>query len=77
MSQHHDFYLQRAAEARADAEAATLANVRERCLRSEAAWLDMAARVARADTARAKLIEEKAAAAAAMAAPVVVHEPVD
>ena len=65
MSQQHDFYLARAAEARADADATTLANVRERCLRSEAAWLDMAARVQRADKAREKLVAEKAAEAAA------------
>jgi hypothetical protein len=40
-----DLYLERAAEARRDAEAATLSNVRERCLRSEEAWLTMARRV--------------------------------
>lgn len=61
MSQHQ-FYLTRAAEARRDAEAATLDNVRERCLRSEAAWADMAARAARTETMRAKSDADKAAA---------------
>lgn len=64
MSQH-DFYLARAAEARADAEAATLDNVRERSLRAEAAWNNMAARAERGDKMRAKLEAEKAAAVAA------------
>ena len=43
-----DNYLARAAEARADADAATLPNVKERCLRAEEAWAAMAARVAQA-----------------------------
>jgi hypothetical protein len=60
-----DFYLIRAAEAKRDAEAATLANVRERCLRAEAAWSEMAARADRGDKMRAKLDAEKAAAAVA------------
>ena len=59
MSQH-DFYLTRAAEARADAEAATLANVRDRCLRAEAAWNEMAARAARTERMRARSEAEKA-----------------
>ena len=64
MSSNHEFYLARAAEARADADAATLDNVRDRCLRSEAAWMGMAARAERSEKAREKLLEEKAAAAA-------------
>ena len=48
-----DTYLARANEARADAEAATLENVRERCLRAEAAWRVMADRVVRTETMRA------------------------
>lgn len=60
-----DFYLARAAEAKRDAEAATLANVRERCLRAEAAWSEMAARADRGDKMRAKLDAEKAAATVA------------
>lgn len=59
---NQDMYLARAAEARADAEAATLDNVRDRCLRSEAAWSDMADRAGRTDKMRARLEAEKAAA---------------
>lgn len=55
-------YLRRAAEARADAEAATLENVRDRCLRSEAAWNVMAARVERAEELRARRLAESIAA---------------
>ena len=66
MSQH-DFYLARAAEAHADAEAATLDNVRQRCLRAEAAWSEMAARAARTERMRARTEAEKAALAAVAA----------
>jgi hypothetical protein len=59
MSQH-DFYLARAADARNEAEAATLDNVRQRCLRSEAAWNEMAARAARTERMRARAEAEKA-----------------
>ena len=52
-----DFYLARAAEARADADQATLDNVKDRC------WDAMAARAHRGDTFRAKLAAEKEAAA--------------
>ena len=61
-------YLARAAEARAHADAATLDNVRERCLRSEAAWTEMAARAERTERMRATLLADKARAAAAEAA---------
>jgi hypothetical protein len=40
------FYLARADQARADAEAATLEHVRERCRRSEAAWEELGDRTA-------------------------------
>lgn len=60
MSTNHEFYRARAAEARADAEAATLGNVRDRCLRSEAAWTEMADRVQRGERMREKLMAEKA-----------------
>ncbi len=43
MGNQPDFRAQ-AARCRADADAATLENVRERSLRAEAAWLEMAAR---------------------------------
>jgi hypothetical protein len=58
MSQR-DFYLARAAEARAEAEAALLDNCRERALRSEAAWIEMATRASRAERLRARLLAEK------------------
>jgi hypothetical protein len=58
-------YLARAAEARADADAATLDNVRDRCLRSAEAWGEMAARAERTEHMRATLVAEKAKAAAA------------
>jgi hypothetical protein len=58
-----EVFLARAAEAREQANAATLDNVRERCLRSEEAWMSMADRAARAEKMRATLLAEKAAAA--------------
>ena len=54
-------FAARAAEARADADAATLDNVRDRCLRAEAAWLAMAERAERNETMRATLLAKKAA----------------
>ncbi len=66
MSAQHIFYLERAAEARAIAGAAVLDNVRDRWLRSEASWTEMAARSERAEKMRAKLIVEKAADRAAL-----------
>ena len=60
----YDMYIQRATEARADADAAVLDNVRDRCLRAEAAWKAMADRAARTETMRATLEAHKAAAAA-------------
>ena len=56
-------YMARAAEARNAAAAATLDNVRDRCLRSEAAWTAMAARAERTEKMRASLLAAKAAAA--------------
>jgi hypothetical protein len=46
------FYLARAAQANADAEAATLDNVRDRCRRSEEAWTLLAERAARTEKMR-------------------------
>ena len=63
MSSQLEFYRARAAEARADAEAATLDNVRNRCLRAAEAWEAMAARAHRSDVFRAKQAAEKDAAA--------------
>jgi hypothetical protein len=68
MSAQLEFYLERAAEARATASLATLDNVRDRWLRSEASWTEMAVRKEHADTMRIKLIAEKAAERAALKA---------
>jgi hypothetical protein len=68
MSAQHDFYLERAADAAALAGAATLDNVRDRWLRSQATWADLAARSERGDRMRAKLIVDKAAERAAVQA---------
>ncbi|GLV20482.1 hypothetical protein TomMM35A_03420 [Sphingobium sp. TomMM35A] len=66
----HPDYRALAAQARSEADAATLANVRDRCLRSEAGFLAMAERQdladrnrARREAAAAALAEENAAAA--------------
>jgi 3-deoxy-D-arabino-heptulosonate 7-phosphate (DAHP) synthase len=64
MSSQFEFYRTRALEARADAEAATLDNVRERCLRAALAWDAMAARAERSDNHRAQAEAAKAAASA-------------
>ena len=64
MAQQEDFYIARAAEARAEADAAVLENVRERALRSAAAWEAMANRAAAVTTAREARDAEKAASAA-------------
>lgn len=56
-----DMYLLRAEEARAQAEETTLENVRERCRRSEAAWMEMAARAERTEKMRSDQAAAKAA----------------
>ena len=65
---HRDFetYLERAEDARTQAEAATLVNVRERCLRAEAAWREMAARMERTDKMRATALAARETQAAAV-----------
>ncbi|MFL6742791.1 MAG: hypothetical protein ACJ8E3_02390 [Sphingomicrobium sp.] len=68
MSAQHKFYAERAAEARAIADAATLDNVRDRWLRSEASWAELADRGERSERLRDKLIAEKAAERAALKA---------
>lgn len=52
-------FLSRANEAREQAESAMLQNVRDRCLRSEAAWREMAARAERTEKMRATLLAAK------------------
>lgn len=47
-------YRQLAASARTDADSATLDNVRDRCLRAEAAWIAIAERQERVENARAQ-----------------------
>ena len=44
MSVTSDFYLTRAADCAREAEQTRLDNVRDRCLRAEAAWIAMAVR---------------------------------
>lgn len=68
-------FLARAAEARADADAAMLDNVRDRCLRSEAAWSEMAARAERTEKMRAARDAEKAAMASQPPEPPMMAEP--
>ena len=58
-----EVYLLRAEQARAEADAATLDNVRDRCLRAEAAWMEMAMRADRTERMRAEQIAAKALAA--------------
>jgi hypothetical protein len=52
MSLTTEFYLERVKEARAGASAATLDNVRDRWLRSEATWTEMAERRLRSEKMR-------------------------
>lgn len=58
------YYIDCAARARGEADAAILDNVRERCLRSEAAFLDMASRAEKSARMRARIEAEKAQARA-------------
>ena len=59
-SSNLDFFRARAAQCRAEADAATLDHVRERCLRSEAAWASLAAKAERSEKLRAEEAERKA-----------------
>ena len=52
-----EFFLARAAQARAEGDEATLSHVRERCQRSEAAWQALADKAKRSE----RLREEEAA----------------
>jgi hypothetical protein len=56
-----EVYLLRAEQARTEANEATLENVRDRCLRAEAAWMEMAARAQRTEKMRADQAAVKAA----------------
>jgi hypothetical protein len=59
-----EFYRARAAEASADADAATLEHVRDRCRRSEAAWAALADRAERSEQLRVADQHRKAAQSA-------------
>ena len=48
-----EFYRGQMAKAQAEADAAVLDNVRDRCMRAKAAWADMADRIERTDAMRA------------------------
>ena len=63
MSATSDFYIARAEESARDAASTTLANVRDRALRSEAAWRSMAERLQRGEVMRDTLAAAKAGAA--------------
>lgn len=65
MATQHEFYRERAVQARREADEAELANVRERCLRSASVWEDMAARARRTERMQRDRDAEKAAARAA------------
>jgi len=56
-SSNLNFYLARVEQARAEADAATLDHVRERCRRSEAAWTALADKAERSQLMR--IAEEK------------------
>jgi hypothetical protein len=71
MSTQPEFYRAQAEEMREQARVAVLDNVRDRCLRSAAAWDEMADR---AERHRASVLKTEAAKAAAIApAPVPVQ----
>ncbi len=55
-----DFFLARVEQARAEAEAATLEHVRERCRRSEAAWMALADRAQRSEQVKIAEAQRKA-----------------
>ena len=59
MSATSDFYLTRADDCAREALASQLENVRDRCLRAESAWRQMADRLMRAETMRADLLHAK------------------
>jgi hypothetical protein len=60
-------YLARAEQARTAAAEATLDNVRESCLRSEAAWMEMANRLMRLDAMQKRNLADKLRAKEEMA----------
>ena len=73
MTNQHEFFLARAADARRDADSATLSNVRDRCLRSAEAWDQMADRARRAERQRVADAARKASIAAEAAPVIAAH----
>jgi hypothetical protein len=65
MSVTSDFYLNRAAECAREARETRLENVRERCLRAEAAWMAMADRLLKGEADRLRHMAAKSALATA------------
>lgn len=65
-SSNLEFFRARAAQCHAEAEEATLEHVRERCQRSEAAWMALADRAQRSELLRVEEQKRKAATAALM-----------
>ncbi|WP_324828513.1 hypothetical protein [Qipengyuania zhejiangensis] len=61
MSQTYEFYAARARESAAEADAATLDNVRDRARRSEATWRALADQARDVATQRVKIERQKAA----------------
>ena len=55
-----EFFRAQAEKARADGEVATLDNVRERCRRSEDAWIQLAERAERSEQVKAAEAARKA-----------------
>jgi len=66
MASTSDHYLACAAQSLRDADASTLDNVRERCLRSAAAWEAMADRALKIETERRQRADATLAAADAI-----------
>jgi hypothetical protein len=62
MNANLEFFRARAAQAHAEAEAATLNHVRERCRRSHAAWQALAERAERGEQLREAEAQRKALA---------------
>lgn len=63
-SSNLEFFLARAAQARDEGEAATLAHVRERCRRSEAAWTALADKAQLSERLRLEEQQRKSESAA-------------
>jgi len=57
------FYLEQAARAQSEADAAVLSKVKERAMRSFTAWQALADQAVKTESLRSKLAEEKAAKA--------------